>query len=88
MSTMSSYNMSNYSDEELNGIIVSDNQNLALRGAALKEKERRSHAREDARDAKHLAIAQATAKAAKWAAWAAIFSAAGAIAQTIIAAQK
>ena len=88
MSTTPPYDMSNYSDEDLLSITVSDNQNLALRGAALKEKERRNHAREDARDAKQLAIAQAAAKAAKMAAWAATFAAAGAIAQAIIAALK
>jgi hypothetical protein len=78
--------MSNYTDEDLWGIIVSNNQDLALRGAALKEKERRNHAREDARDAKQLAIAQAAARAAKMAAWAATFAAAGAIAQRSLAA--
>jgi hypothetical protein len=82
------YDMSKYTDEDLWGIIVSNNQNLALRGAALKEKEHRNHAREDARDVKQLAIAQAAAKAAKMAAWAATFAAAGGIAQAIIAALK
>jgi ABC-type multidrug transport system fused ATPase/permease subunit len=86
MSTTPPYDMSKYTDEDLNGIILSNNQNLAFRGAALKEKENRTSAREDARDAKHLAIAQAAAKAAKMAAWATLFAAAGAIAQAIIAA--
>jgi crotonobetainyl-CoA:carnitine CoA-transferase CaiB-like acyl-CoA transferase len=82
------YDVSKYSDEDLYGIVVGNNQNFALRGAALKEKDRRSQVREDTRDAKHLAIAQTTAKAAKMAAWAAIFSAAGAIAQAVIATLK
>jgi hypothetical protein len=77
--------VTNYSDVDLLGISVSDNQNLALRGAALAEIERRRRAYEDARDAKQINAALLTAKATKFAAWAAGFSAFGTIVQTALA---
>jgi crotonobetainyl-CoA:carnitine CoA-transferase CaiB-like acyl-CoA transferase len=79
------YDMSRHSDADLLGIIVSENQNLALRGAALAEKELRDRRREDARDARQLTIAQAAARAATMAAWAAVAAAIGAIGQLVVA---
>jgi hypothetical protein len=46
--------MSRYSDADLLGIAVSDNQNLALRGRALAEIECRRREYENARDAKQV----------------------------------
>jgi hypothetical protein len=80
--------MSRYSDADLLGIAVSDNQNLALRGRALAEIECRRREYENARDAKQVEAALATAKATKFAAWAAGFSAFGAIIQAVVAAAQ
>jgi hypothetical protein len=77
--------MSDYSDADLHGITVSNNQNLALRGAALGEIERRRREYEKARDARQVEAALATAKATKFAAWAAGLSACGAIIQAVVA---
>jgi hypothetical protein len=75
----------NYSDVDLLGISVSNNQNLALRGAALAEIELRRRAYENARDAKQVEAALLTARATKFAAWAAGFSAFCAVVQAMLA---
>lgn len=77
--------VTNYSDMEMHGISVSNNQNLPLRGAVLAEIERRRRVYEDARDAKQISAALLTAKATKFAAWAAGFSAFGTIVQAALA---
>jgi hypothetical protein len=80
--------MRDYLDADLLGIAVSDNRNLALRGKALAEIERRRREYENARDAKQVEAALATAKATKFAAWAAGLSAFGAIVQAVAAVVK
>jgi hypothetical protein len=76
--------MLQYTDADLFGIAFSNNQNLALRGKASAELERRRREYENARDAKQVEAAVATARATKFAAWAAGFSAGGAVVTAIV----
>jgi hypothetical protein len=77
--------VSHYSDADLYGVTFSETRNLALRGAASVELERRRRTYENARDAKQVEAALATAKATKLAAWAAGLSAFGALIQAVVA---
>ena len=77
--------MRDYLDADLLGIAVSDDQNLALRGAALSEIERRVGSMKRLATRSRSRPRWRPQKATKFAAWAAGFSAFGAIIQAVVA---